>query len=222
MVTDIADAMILHGLLKNLFEAGVTLVTTANCHPDELYKNGLQRAHFLPAIDLLKTHTAVVNVDGERDYRKRAWICEDIYYTPLGEAAENGLGRCYQRLATQPEIKASNIVVAGRPITVHSVSEDIVWFDFYHICQTTRSQKDYIQLSNQFQTIIISNVPELGKDDDDAARRLINLIDTAYDYGTNLLVSAAKPPELIYTGSRLQKAFKRAASRLWKCRPKNI
>ena len=109
----------------------------------------------------------------------------------------------------------TTLEVAGRPVEAISIVGEVAWFDFDTLCKTYRSQKDYIQLSNQFSTLIVSDVPELGAEDDAAARRFINLIDTAYDHGVNLLVSAANPPDSIYTGSQLAHPFKRTASRLW-------
>ncbi len=215
MVTDIADAMILSSLLKHFFNAGIILVTTSNRPPDELYFDGLQRDHFLPAIAQIKQHTNSVEVNGEKDYRKQAWICDEIYYSPLGDKAEDGLRFCYQQLTEVPGLNPQSITIAGRPIKTKSVQGDVIWLEFDEICKTHRSQHDYIQLSNQFKTIIVSNIPELTREDDDAARRLINLIDTAYDYDVNLLVSAALPPEQIYTGNQLKKPFRRTASRLW-------
>jgi len=215
MVTDIADAMILHRLLKHLYQQGVVIVTTSNIEPDGLYHNGLQRDLFLPAIELIKQHSVVIEVDGSKDLRKQAWVCEEIYYSPLGEKADAGLAHCHAQLTGFPEPRPTRLMVAGRPIQAISVADDVAWFDFKNICQTYRSQKDYIQLSNQFTTLIVSDVPELGPDDDAAARRFINLIDTAYDYDVNLLVSAEMPPDRIYTGSHLERPFKRTASRLW-------
>ena len=215
MVTDIADAMILYRLLKHLYQQGVVVVTTSNIEPDGLYHNGIQRDLFLPAIELIKRHSTVVEVTGDSDFRKQAWVCEEIYYSPLGNKADAGLAHCHTRLTGFPEPMPTRLMVAGRSIEAISVADDVAWFDFKNLCQTYRSQKDYIQLSNQFTTLIVSGVPELGPDDDAAARRFINLIDTAYDYDVNLLVSAARPPDSIYTGSRLARPFKRTASRLW-------
>ncbi len=215
MVTDIADAMILYRLLKHLYQQGVVIVTTSNIEPDGLYHNGIQRDLFLPAIELIKLNSAVVEISGDSDFRKQAWVCEEIYYSPLGKEAEAGLARCHTQLTGFPEPVPTCLTVAGRSIEAISIVDDVAWFDFKNICQTYRSQKDYIQLSNQFTTLIVSDVPELGPDDDAAARRFINLIDTAYDYDVNLLVSAARPPDSIYTGSHLARPFKRTASRLW-------
>lgn len=215
MVTDIADAMILHQLLKHLFDLGVVLVTTSNIHPDGLYHNGIQRDLFLPAIELIKRNSVVIEVDGGEDFRRQAWVCEEIYYSPLGPEADRGLAECHGQLTGLPEPAPTVLEVAGRNIDAVSVAGDVAWFDFDAICRTYRSQKDYIQLSNRFSTLIVSNVPAMGSDDDAAARRFINLIDTAYDYGVNLLVSAAAPPDSIYTGSDLERPFKRTASRLW-------
>lgn len=215
MVTDIADAMILHQLLKHLYHQGVVLVTTSNIEPDGLYQNGLQRDLFLPAIELIKRHSKVIEVSGGSDFRKQIWMSEDIYYSPLGDAANQGLIRCHAQLTGCFELKPAQLTIAGRPLDALSVADGLAWFDFNNICQTYRSQKDYIQLTMQFSTLIVSNVPELGPDDDAAARRFINLIDTAYDQGVNMLLSAARQPDSIYCGSQLKQPFKRTASRLW-------
>ncbi len=215
MVTDIADAMILHGLLRHLYHQGVVLVTTSNIAPDGLYKNGLQRDLFLPAIELIKKHSTVIEVGGSSDFRKQSWVCEDRYYSPLGDEADQNLARRHAQLTGLSEPSPATLMLAGRPVEAISVNNDVVWFDFETLCRTYRSQKDYVQLSNQFNTLIISDVPELGSDDDAAARRFINLIDTAYDHGMSLLVSADQPPDSIYTGVELTQPFKRTASRLW-------
>ncbi len=215
MVTDIADAMILYRLLKHLYQQGVVIVTTSNIEPDGLYHNGIQRDLFLPAIESIKQHSEVVEIRGDSDFRKQAWVCEEIYYSPLGEKADAGLAHCHTQLTGFPDPRPTSLAVAGRTIEAISVADDVAWFDFKNLCQTYRSQKDYIQLSNQFNTLIVSDVPELGPEDDAAARRFINLIDTAYDYDVNILVSAARPPDSIYTGSHLARPFKRTASRLW-------
>ena len=215
MVTDIADAMILYGLLKHLYQQGVVIVTTSNIEPDGLYHNGIQRESFLPAIELIKQHSEVVELTGDSDFRRQAWAHEKVYFSPLGEQADAGLARYHAQLTGHPEPRPTSLKVAGRQIDAISVAGDVAWFDFKDLCQTYRSQKDYIQLSNQFNTLSVSDVPELGADDDAAARRFINFIDTAYDNGVKLLVSAATPPDSIYTGSRLEGPFKRTASRLW-------
>ncbi len=215
MVTDIADAMILHRLLKHLYHQGVVLVTTSNIEPDGLYLNGLQRDLFLPAIELIKQHSKVIEVSGGSDFRKQIWMSEDIYYSPLGEAADQGLLRCHAQLTGCFELKPAQLTIAGRSLDALSVVDELAWFEFKNICQTYRSQKDYIQLTGQFNTLIVSGVPELGADDDSAVRRFINLIDTAYDQGVNLLLSAARSPDNIYSGSQLAQPFKRTASRLW-------
>jgi cell division protein ZapE len=215
MVTDIVDAMILYRLLKHMYQQGVVIVTTSNIAPDGLYHNGIQRDLFLPAIALINQHSEGIEVAGGHDFRRQDWVREDLYFSPLGEKADAALAYGYTRLSGFSKPRPTSLMIAGRPIEAISVAEDVAWFDFKQLCQTYRSPKDYIQLSNQFNTLIISDVPELGPDDDAAARRFINLIDTAYDHGMKVLVSAARPPDEIYTGSRLAQPFKRTASRLW-------
>lgn len=214
MVTDIADAMILHGLLKHLYAQGVVLVTTSNSAPDRLYLDGIQRDSFLGAIRLLNQHSYVIEVPGDKDFRTRKWLFDKIYYSPLGKSAQAGLKNCYHQLTKTTALNPKLLTVAGREIKALSVNDGVAWFDFAQLCRSYRSQMDYIQVVNQFDTLIISKVPVLFDDDDAAARRLINLIDTAYDYQVKLLISAAVPPAALYQGSALVLPFRRTASRL--------
>lgn len=219
-VSDITDAMILAGLLDGLFRRGVTLVATSNIEPSGLYKDGLQRVRFLPAIDLLQKHTRVINVDGGVDYRLRALEQAELYYTPLGEAAEQGLARAYESLAPAGAQKRADIKleVEGRPIKARFVADDIAWFDFTELCDGPRSQNDYIELAREFHSVIVSDVPLLGGDKDDQARRFINLVDEFYDRHVKLVVSAAEPLDRLYGGGRLGFEFERTASRLLEMR----
>ncbi|MFT5258715.1 MAG: cell division protein ZapE [Saprospiraceae bacterium] len=215
MVTDIADAMILHGLLKHLYAQGVVLVTTSNTAPNNLYLDGIQRDSFMGAIRLLNQHSHVIEVSGDKDFRTREWVFDEIYYSPLDEKASAGLKRCYHQLTGATELTPKPLPIAGRPIQAVSVADGLAWFEFDELCRTYRSQMDYIQVANQFDTLIVSNIPVLKDDDDPAARRLINLIDTAYDYQVKLLLSAEAPPNALYRGSKLAMPFQRTASRLW-------
>ncbi|MFP8967110.1 cell division protein ZapE [Pokkaliibacter sp. CJK22405] len=215
-VTDITDAMILGGLLEQLFSRGVTLVTTSNIVPDGLYKDGLQRARFLPAIALLNKHTEVVNVDSGVDYRLRALEQAELYHSPLDEDAEQSLHSSFCSLlrdASKLEENAS-IEINQRNLTARKVCDDIVWFEFDELCDGPRSQNDYIELAREFHAIILSNVPVLGNGKDDQARRFINLVDEFYDSGVKLIISAAKPLDELYAGGRLSFEFERTTSRL--------
>ncbi len=213
-VTDITDAMILAGLFERLFERGVVLVATSNIVPDGLYKDGLQRARFLPAIALINQRTEIVNVDGGVDYRLRALEQAELYYYPLGDAADQSLMRSFQRLAPEAALADQALDVEGRQINARYVADDVAWFDFVELCDGPRSQYDYIELARVFHAVVISNVPEMGVARDDQARRFINLIDEFYDRNVKLVISAAVSLENLYTGGRLDFEFERTQSRL--------
>jgi cell division protein ZapE len=215
-VSDITDAMILGTLMEALFKRGVTLVATSNIEPDGLYKDGLQRARFLPAIALLKAHTQVVNIDGGIDYRLRALEQAELYYSPLGEPAEHNLMACFRALVPcNDEIESNlHIEIEGRSIAVRYVAEDVVWFDFGAICDGPRSQNDYIELAREYHSVVISNVPGMGRDNDDQARRFINLVDEFYDRHVKLVISAARPLVELYGEGKLSFEFQRTVSRL--------
>jgi cell division protein ZapE len=214
-VSDIADAMILGTLLKHLFERGVTLVATSNIEPDGLYENGLQRARFLPAIALLKQFTEVINVDNGVDYRLRVLSHAELYHTPLGLRADQGLMRNFESLVQTAAIQRDcDLEIEGRPVHARFLADGVAWFDFRALCDGPRSQNDYIELARIFHTIVLSNVPCLHDDRDDQARRLINLVDEFYDRNVKLLVSAEAAPAQLYHGQGLSFPFQRTVSRL--------
>ena len=214
VVTDIGDAMLLARLLRALFEQGVTLVTTSNAEPDDLYKDGIQRASFLPAIDLLKRHTTVVRLRGDTDYRLRSLEQVPVYLTPAGPAADERLAEEFRRLAPDRAEADGAIEVYGRPVWFRRRADDCAWFDFEALCGPPRSQNDYIELARCHHTIILSGVPVLDGSADDKARRFVHLVDELYDRNVKLIVTAAVPPERLYCGERLAFEFRRTASRL--------
>jgi len=215
-VSDIGDAMILGGLLEHLLAAGVTLVTTSNIEPDRLYENGLQRARFLPAIALINAHVDVVHMEDGVDYRLRSLQQAHIYYSPLGEKAETEMARCFKRLAPEhAEVAcASGIEVLGRQITAQRCADDVVWFDFEELCGGPRSAYDYIELAKVYHAILLSNVPRLGAERDDMARRFVSLVDELYDRNVKLIISAEVPLPELYNGTGLAFVFERTRSRL--------
>lgn len=215
-VSDITDAMILARLLEGLFARGVTLVATSNIVPDLLYREGLQRQRFLPAIALLNQHCEVVNVDGGQDYRLRALEQAELYYSPLGDLADQAIGATFDSLvAVEGEIKlAVDLDIEGRLIPAIKVAEDIVWFEFAAICEGPRSQNDYIEVAREFHSVMISGVPIFNTVNNDAARRFINLVDEFYDRGVKLAVTAAAPLHQLYESGRLGFEFQRTESRL--------
>ncbi len=215
-VSDITDAMILGTLMSELFERGVVLVATSNIVPDGLYKDGLQRARFLPAIELLKKHTQVVNVDGGVDYRLRALEQAELYHYPLDTQADLSLQKSFRSLLSSPADEKNNqvLMVEGREIHSRFSAEGIVWFDFEAICDGPRSQNDYIELSKEYHSVFVSNVPALGRPNDDQARRFINLVDEFYDRHVKLVISAEKPLAELYSDGKLNFEFQRTVSRL--------
>jgi cell division protein ZapE len=219
-VSDITDAMILAGMFDALFKRGVCLVATSNIAPDGLYKDGLQRARFLPAIELIKQHTEVLNIDGGVDYRLRTLERAELYYTPLDEGADASLLQSFQRLVPQRDSELVShkvdvsIEVEGRHIAARYLADDVVWFDFDAICDGPRSQNDYIEIAKEFHAVLISDVPQMGFHNEDRARRFINLVDEFYDRNIKLVLSAAVNLQDLYQEGRLAFEFQRTCSRL--------
>ncbi|HET8942574.1 MAG TPA: cell division protein ZapE [Rudaea sp.] len=214
LVTDIGDAMLLGRLLRHLFADGVCLVTTANIAPENLYRDGLQRARFLPAIDLLQQHCDVLELISPYDYRLRALTQSGVYFCPLGERAEQALAHCFDRIAPDAHNTQTAIKVNGRTIPVKRRAEGVIWFDFAALCEGPRAVADYIELAQSFNSVLLSGVPQFTPQIDNAARRFINLVDEFYDHGVNLIVSAAATPIDLYAGQRLRAEFERTQSRL--------
>ncbi len=213
-VSDITDAMILGTLLEELFKLGVVFVTTSNIVPDDLYKNGLQRARFLPAIALLKQHCEIVNVDSGVDYRLRALEKAEIYHYPLDAQADINLHTYFQQLAPEVGTENSEIEIENRMIATREVADGVVWFDFSAICETARSQVDYMEISRIYHSVLLSNVKQMGQQNDDAARRFIAMVDEFYERKVKLIISASVALECLYTEGTLNFEFKRCISRL--------
>ena len=215
-VTDIGDAMLLARLLDQLFARGVTLVTTSNTAPENLYRDGLQRASFLPAIILLQAHCRVFEVKSKRDYRLRALTHASVWQTPSGEAAEAELSQCFARLTRDATVDADDtqLEINARPIPVREMTDGVVWFDFAALCDGPRSVADYIEIARRFHSVIVSGVPRFDRTSEDAAYRFVLLVDELYDRGVKLVVSAAATPFDLYHGRRVAHAFERTVSRL--------
>lgn len=213
-VTDIADAMILSGLLDSLFERGVTLVTTSNIQPDALYKEGLQRAKFLPAITSLKTNCEVRELQSVQDFRLRTLTQSGVYFAPDGEAAERSMAEMFEHIAPGSRRKETPVRINGRDIAVKRRSDAVIWFSFDALCAGPRAVSDYIELAQSYNTVLISGVPQLSVQMENEARRFINLVDEFYDHGVNLVIAADVPISELYRGERLQAEFERTQSRL--------
>ena len=213
-VSDITDAMILAGILEGLFSRGVVLVATSNVAPKDLYRDGLQRGKFLPAIALLEKFNTVLNLESGIDYRLRALQSATLYYSPSGSDSEQCLTDALQSLNPDSLLAGADIEVEGRVIKTKSLATGIVWFEFSELCDGPRSTSDYIEISKLFQTVLISNVPVFNLKMEDQARRFIGLIDEFYDRNVKLILSAEKPISSLYQGSRLEFEFRRTESRL--------
>jgi cell division protein ZapE len=212
-VSDIADAMILHRLLERLFELRVGLVMTSNYPPDGLYPDGLHRDRLLPAIDLIKRELDVVHVDGGIDYRRRAMERIEAYIVTLGEQSEARLAAAFDRIA-ESEDDEPVLLIESRQIRARRRAGGVVWFDFSVLCGGPRSQIDYLEIAARFHTVLLSNVPQMSAGQASEARRFTWLIDVLYDHRVKLLLSAAVPPEQLYTAGALAHEFHRTASRL--------
>lgn len=212
-VNDIGDAMILGRLLQNLFEQGVVIVTTSNYAPDSLYKDGLQRERFLPAIDIIKRYMDVVSVDGPTDFRLRQLERVAAYHTPLGTKAEEQLAHTFEALCPRATAGGS-IEVNERRIATKRLAPDVVWFDFAELCVSPRSQIDYLEIARSFHTVFLSGVPRMSHEQASEARRFTWLVDIFYDHRVKLMLLAETAPEYLYCEGERSDEFHRTVSRL--------
>jgi len=213
-VSDIGDAMILAGLLDGLFKRGVTLVATSNSRPDDLYKDGLQRQRFLPAIRLLNQHTDAVNMDGGTDYRLRLLQKAGTYLFPDDAVAAKRLNYFFDESASTQIATDADLEINDRSIRARRCAKGVAWFRFGDICDGPRSQDDYIEIARWYPSVIISGVPQFDASRDDQARRFVSLVDEFYDRRVKLILSADVDVQDLYTGKRLSFEFDRTVSRL--------
>jgi cell division protein ZapE len=201
-------------VLESIFKEGVLLVATSNIPPENLYKNGLQRERFLPAIALLQQHQQIFNLDGGVDYRLRALERAEIYHFPLDQSANESLEKSFIALAPEPGVIGQSIEIEGRPIETVRWADGVLWCEFDALCDGPRSQNDYIELARIFGAILVGGVPQFAGKNDDQARRFINLVDEFYDRNVKLIISAAFDIDELYIKGQLDFEFKRTKSRL--------
>jgi cell division protein ZapE len=215
-INDITDAMLMRHLLHGLFSRSVVLVTTSNRPPDDLYEDGLQREQFLPAIALMKAHTRVLNLNSQQDYRLRALEHAETYLSPIDASVRDKLEASFTEISGHDaaQVKTEDMMINDRPIPIIKRAAAVVWLTFDSICNSPRSNRDYIEITNYFHTVIISDVPQMDRSLEDAARRFVNMIDEFYDHGTKLIISAEVGVTELYCGQKLAFEFDRAVSRL--------
>ena len=212
-VADVTDAMILLRLLEGMHKHRISIVTTSNFRPDQLYPNGLHRDRLLPAIALLEATMEVVNVDAGIDYRRRTLTDAKLYHCPLGPRAEAALSVLFDQLAEAQDVDPK-LLIEQRVLRAKRRAGGVVWFDFATLCGGPRSQNDYLELATQFHTVILSDVPEMPIRLASEARRFTWLVDVLYDRRVKLVISAAVEPEQLYTEGPLAHEFPRTVSRL--------
>lgn len=213
-VSDIADAMLLGRLLRELLQQGVVLVATSNHKPDELYMHGLQRSRFLPAVALLKERLEVVEIDTGIDYRLGMLERVRAYHFPLDEAAEADLADAFSSLAGEEGESQVSLEIEGRRIATKCTASGVVWLEFQTICGAPRGQADYIEIARRFHTVLISGIPKMAPEQAAEARRFTWLVDEFYDRRVKLIVSAQVPPQELYLGGPHAEEFDRTISRL--------
>lgn len=214
-VSDITNAMLLYGLLRGLLDNGVVIITTSNVKPDDLYKGGLQRARFLPAIDLINRDFNVIHIADGEDHRRATLASQPHFLHPLTTDNKQRLSEMVNELTRGQHLEHDgNVDVNQRDIAFKLRTSSLIWFEFSELCQTARSQLDYIELAKDYQYFIVSNLPELGIYEEDSARRLLLLVDELYDRRRDLLVTSEKPMTEIYSGEKMRFEFERLQSRL--------
>ncbi len=221
-VGDIADAMILARLLELLIDKGVVLVMTSNYRPDDLYPNGLQRARFLPAIEILKRDLDVVELAGATDHRRRLLDALSVYYTPIDSHADENLAMFFEAMTKASYAENGTIEVGGRAIAYRRRAKGVIWFDFHELFEKPRSQVDYLEIASAYHTVLVSGVKRMPPSQVDVVRRFTWLVDIFYDQRVKLVLSAEAPAEELVippehpTGAEamVHKEFARTASRL--------
>lgn len=217
-VSDIGDAMILAGLLDALMRRGVTLVATSNIPPQHLYRDGLQRARFLPAIALLDKHLKVVHLESETDYRFRTLERADLWHIPHDDSASESLAAYFISLTGQEVGEGRQLEINNRAMPARAAVQGVAWFEFKTLCEEARSAADFVEIAREYHTVLIEQIPEMTAEKEDAARRFINLVDEFYDRRVKLITTAALAPEAMYGGKKLSFEFERTVSRLQEMR----
>ena len=213
-VTDITDAMILSRLFDALWAEGVIVVATSNRPPEDLYENGLNRGLFLPFIERMPDHLIIHEFAGETDHRLRQLEAAPVYYFPLNKKAEEGVEAAWQRLIGGASPRETVLSVQGRELILKQTAAGTARASFARLCDNTLGAADYLRLAHAFQTLILENVPQMGPDSRNEAKRFVTLIDALYETRTKLIMSAEVEPENLYQDGDGSFEFERTVSRL--------
>ncbi|WP_353256555.1 cell division protein ZapE [Hyphomonas sp.] len=217
-VTQIADAMILGRLFDAVFAYGVAVVATSNRTPDDLYKDGINRALFLPFIERLKARCDVVELASARDYRLDRLVEAPVWYAPLGAGSSVALDLAWTRLTLGAEPQQCVLTIKGRKLDVSREAAGVARFTFEELCARPLGSLDYLAIAATFHTVILENIPLLTPDRRNEAARFVSLIDALYEARTKLVASAAAEPDRLYPDGDGAFEFQRTASRLFEMR----
>ncbi len=213
-VDDVADAMLLAGLLQGLIDQGVTLVFSSNISPDELYLNGLQRQRFLPVIELIKKNCHIVELNSPTDYRVGLPCDPMSFFVPHDETVEDVFKKIMRERVRDELVWAGSLLINQRCLEAVALGGSVVWLRFDEVCCTAKSYYDYLVIAEQFDTVILSEIPEMTSGMEDVTNRFIQLIDALYDHGSELIASAEVALPMLYSGQQLAFSFQRTQSRL--------
>lgn len=218
-VADIADAMVLTRLFDVLFELGIVVVATSNRHPDDLYKNGLNRQRFLPFIEQIKERLNIIELNGPIDYRYNRLKGSQTYYFPITEDATNQLAITFfqltdRRIEDRDKVPSEELIVQGRKLFVPKAAKGVAVFSFKRLCANPLGTADYLAIARTYHTVIMVAIPQFNQEIEDQAKRFIVLIDALYEYGVKFLCSAAVPVQSLYAGGKIGFEFERTISRL--------
>jgi len=213
-VTDVVDAMILSRLFTAILDQGITIVTTSNWQPEDLYKGGLQRDRFLPFIKLIRERMEIVAIDSPVDYRARQLKEMSVYFSPLNGESNKRAENLFNSLTEGSDSGADLINVKGRTIQVPIAAKGVARFSFAQLCERPLGAEDYLAIAKRYHTVFLENIPRLGYDRRNEAKRMMTLVDVLYDNGRNLVITAEEMPQKLYTGHDHAFEFQRTVSRL--------
>jgi cell division protein ZapE len=221
-VTDIADAMILLRLFRRLFELGIVVVITSNCHPSELYHDGLQRDLFLPFVGLLQDKAKVIELAAEQDYRlSHLHALKTTYHYPLDNQAADFIRQSYNELTNFAPMKPGSLEVLGRKVVLSAVHGNIALTSFDELCLHALGPADYLAIGSRFDVVILAGIPKMTREKCNEAKRFVTLVDALYEHKVKLICTAEVPAQELYTNGEGSFEFERTVSRLIEMQSEN-